>query len=326
MSSLFGKKVCVTGATGFLGSHLLPMLQEAGAEITCIVRKSSNVDKLGCKVAIADLSSGEGLAEAMTGQDIIIHMAALLFGYSYQNYLLSNSVAARQIGLAAREVERVILVSSMAAAGPCSKPPGACENDTPCPVSAYGWSKLLAENILDNYLGEKLVIIRPPIIYGSGDRGLLPVFRGVKRGLAAVPGRSFPVSQIHADDAARAIMACALPGARGIYHISGGAPLEMADFYRAMGKALDRHELAIINVPLPVMGLSAALCGLGGKIGKIFGMRPPSWNPDKYREARAGGWIANDSKIRKELGFEPHTSLAQGMEEAVAGYRVQGLL
>lgn len=326
MSGVYGKKICLTGATGFLGSHLLPILEQAGAEITCIVRKSSNIKNIHHRIAYANLASGEGLREALKGQDILIHMAAMLFGYAYQDYLAGNATAARQIGLAAGDLERVIHVSSLAAAGPSATAPGVAETDIPGPVSAYGWSKLMSESILCNFFGERLVILRPPIIYGSGDRGLLPVFRGVKRGFAAVPGWSFPVSVIHVDDAARAILCCTEEKARGIYHASDGAPLEMADFYRAIGKALGRDKLTIVNIPLPIMGLSAAISGLAGQIGKFFGRRPPNWNPDKYREARAGGWLANDSKIVKEIGFKPQMALADGMKEAVGGYRNQGLL
>ncbi len=93
-----------------------------------------------------------------------------------------------------------------------------------------------------------------------------------------------------------------------------------------MGKALGRDKLTIVNVPLPIMGLSAVISGFAGQIGKFFGSKPPNWNPDKYREARAGGWVANDKKIVKEIGFKPQISLADGMEEAVGGYRNQDLL
>lgn len=61
MSDVYGKKICLTGATGFLGSHLLPFLEQAGAEITCIARKSSNVEHIPHKIAYADLASGKGL-------------------------------------------------------------------------------------------------------------------------------------------------------------------------------------------------------------------------------------------------------------------------
>ena len=76
---------------------------------------------------------------------------------------------------------RFVLVSSLAATGPSDTAPGVDDATPPAPVSAYGWSKMLTEQVLGRALGQSLVTLRPPIIYGSGDKGLLPVFQGVMR-------------------------------------------------------------------------------------------------------------------------------------------------
>ena len=86
-SPLDGKNVLVTGGTGFVGRHLLPRLLAAGAHVTCLTRAASRTGHLPADVAVAraDLRTGEGLAEALAGQDVVIHMAALLFGLGWQD-------------------------------------------------------------------------------------------------------------------------------------------------------------------------------------------------------------------------------------------------
>lgn len=343
---LRGRHVLVTGGTGFLGRHLLPRLLEAEAHVTCLARPGSDVTRLpgGVAVARGDCADGEGLAEALAGQEICIHMAALLFGLGWQDYLRANARAAAQLARAAAgspTLGRLVLVSSLAAAGPSANParaPGAAgAPELPCrPVSAYGWSKLLAEEILGRALGSRLVIVRPPIIYGSGDRGLLPVFRGVARGVAVSPGafRRFPVSVVHADDAAQGVLRACGPTASGAYFLSDGARHDMDGFCQAMGRALGRKRVRVLHLPLSVMAVTAALgSGAGFLAARLARLgacpalrRAPNWNLDKYREARAPGWLCDAGRIMNELGYAPRMDLEAGMAEAVEGYRREGWL
>ena len=356
---LKGVKILLTGGTGFVGRHLLPQLLEAGAHVTCLTRASSSTRGLpqGVAVAQADLASGRGLAEALAGQDMVIHMAALLFGLGWQDYLRANARAAASLAEAIRQsdlaaaahghtgIQRLVLVSSQAGTGPSGAAPGVSDTALPAPVSAYGWSKVLAEQILGRVLGGRMVTLRPPIIYGSGDKGLLPVFKGVMRGVAVSPGfgREFPVSAIHARDMGQAVICACRPEAQGVYHLSDGHAHNMSDFCRGMGAAIDAalarepRKVRIIHMPLPIMALTAALSSAFGitadallsRLPAAFGgrlNRAPNWNLDKYREARQAGWLCDGSRIRRELGFSPCMSLEAGMAEAVEGYRREGWL
>ncbi|MBQ9537435.1 MAG: NAD(P)-dependent oxidoreductase [Desulfovibrionaceae bacterium] len=328
--------ILVSGATGFVGSHLLPLLQKTGANITCLVRKSSNISNLpnGVKWVTADLISGEGLNEAFLDQHIFIHLAALLFGLNWQDYLKANVKSAQNIcavieNLKDRGPKATILVSSLAAAGPCAIPPGLNETCKPAPVSAYGWSKLLVERTWQSSYQGRLVILRPGIIYGSGDRGLLPLFQGVKKGFAVSPGygREFPVSIIHGTDMARAIIKVLEENAQGIYHVSDGQNYTMAQFCSTLGQILRPQGAHIFHIPLSIMHISAALTTLAYQIYArlIHQERGPNWNSDKYLEAKEAGWLLDASRLLS-LGYSPTYALEAGLKEAVSGYKARGWL
>lgn len=331
MPALKNKKILVTGASGFLGRHLLPLLLASGAETTCLARDPKKLTNIDARVVRGDLADGSGLADAVKGQDIVIHMAALLFGLGWRDYLAANSRAATNLVRALDDsAASVVFVSSLAAAGPSAT--GKKETDHPAPVSAYGWSKLMAENII---LGRRpdALIMRPPIIYGSGDRGLLPVFRAAARGFGVSPGarREFPVSIIHADDAARAILTGAEKNASGVYHLADGGEHTMASFCRAIGAVLGK-SVRVLRPPLPLMGASASavsfLAALASRAAALAGREipPPQWNIDKYREAKEEGWVADATKIRADLGFEARIGVEEGTREAALGYANAGWL
>lgn len=331
------KRVLVTGGTGFVGSRVVPMLLRAGAKVTLLCRPSSHAENYPDTVRVVrtDLARGEEILPEMRGCDIFIHMAALLFGLSWRDYLSANCEAAQHLANQLVKAgddgpKKIILVSSLAAAGPCKSPEGRSEDETATPVSAYGWSKLLSENIFRAAAGDRLVVLRPPIIYGSGDTGLLPVYRGLKKGIGVVPGigRSFPVSILHVDDMAQAVFLVCQEKARGIYHLSDGDVWAMADFYMAAALAMGRRAY-MFHLPLWFMALSAGLSTFFAQALKssiAMGRRAPNWNMDKYREAAAPGWVASNRRIVEELGFRPTRDLKSGMEETMEGYRSFNLL
>lgn len=332
---LGGKKILVTGGAGFLGRHLLPRLLANGAQVCCIVRSPKARLPEGVAAIDGDCANVADMERAVRGRDMVIHMAGLLFGTTWRDYLAANASMARNIALAVQKepsARRVVFISSLAASGPSGQSPGRGESMAPAPVSAYGWSKLLAESILAEHLGDRLVILRPPIVYGSGDRGLLPLFRSCGRGYGVSPGH-FPVSAIHAADCASAIILACLPDASGVYHLNDGAVYDMDGICQAIGRAQGRQKVRVLHPPLAFMSASASLSSAGyaaaAGIFRMFGWQapcPPAWNRDKFRESAQAGWLADAGRITGELGFRPGIDINAGMAEAVAGYRREGWL
>lgn len=337
-----GVKIAVTGGSGFLGTHLLPLLAENGADVTSLLRKGSSLAPhvKSIKILRGNCLTGEGLDKLVSDCDILIHMAFLLFGLGWQNYLQTNIRACQNFVAAItalapeKQPQKIIFVSSLAASGPCGKAPGRDESEPASPVSAYGWSKLLCENMLSSAFQDRCVILRPAIIYGSGDKGLLPMFRAASRGIGISPGfrRKFPVSAIHARDASRAIMLACKDTAHGIYHLDDGVPYDMDILCNAMAQATGKKKCRMLHMPLPVMAASASACETAASLARqilpknISGSFTPKWNLDKYREARQTGWLSNSERIRRELGFKAELTLAEGMAEAVKGYHARGML
>lgn len=333
---LKNKKVALTGGTGFLGSYVTKALLEAGAQVSCLARPGSQKRlPQNVRPVIGDCLNAESLVALVKDQDILIHMAALLFGLDWQDYLAANVRATHNIVAACKKAApgpaRIVYVSSLAACGPCATMPGASESAQPEPVSAYGWSKYCSEALL-SALGSRVVIVRPPIIYGAGDKGLLPLFKSIRQtGIGVSPGsfRKFPVSVIHARDAAAAILLAASEKAAGIYHLSDGAAIDMDVFCMAAGNALGKKNTRVLHPPLALMGLAAQASALWAKaVNAVLPgrLRPPAWNPDKFREARQSGWLADSSRIQKELGFKAAMPLAEGLRQTVEGYEAEGWL
>jgi len=319
------QRILLTGGTGFVGRHLARTL--AGrTELACMVRATSRIDLLppGTRLFRADFAKGQGLDAAMEGQDCLIHLAATLFAASWQTYLHDAVLLAKQLGAAARRagIGRIVLVSSLAATGPCAQSPGVTDTAFPAPVSAYGWSKYMAElTFAREFSPAGLVVLRPPIIYGPGDKGLLPYFKTAKCGLIAVPGGAFPVSAVHVQDAVQGVLCCLKPEAQGVYHINDGAEHSMASLGLAMAAAFGRTAL-VLRMPRPLLAASAAIAHLAAGIG----LPPGSWNMDKYREARVEGWLCSATRITAELGYAPSMSLREGMADTIRGYRQLGWL
>ena len=216
-------RVLVTGATGFLGSHVAEQLARQGHAVRVLVRRTSDrtfLQGFEAEEALGEVTQPESLPAVVDGVEAIVHAAGLTKARSAAEFEAVNARATSELARAAAGsgVQRFLYVSSLAAAGPSADGRPRTEEMPLEPISAYGRSKARAEAHVREQVGdERWTIIRPPIVYGPGDRALLPVFRMVACGVVPLVGfGSRHYSLIHVSDLVRGIAeALAHPQAAG---------------------------------------------------------------------------------------------------------------
>ncbi len=337
------EKVLVTGASGFIGYHLVKALIERGNEVTCLVRESSNlsrIEPLGVKLAHGDVTDPASLAPAVHGKDVVYHLAGVVIAFNSAQLHRVNEEGVRNMAAACAGVPNppvLLLVSSVAAAGPAVKGRLRTEEDPPEPVSNYGRSKRAGELAAEEFADRvPITIVRPPIVFGEADVGCLDIFRPIKRfHLHFVPSftrREF--SFLHAADLAQMLILAAeqgrrvsppqdnLPSTAGYYFADSGEHPTYHELGRMIGKAFGyRHTFSVSCFPIAVWAVSA-LSDLGGRIrGK-----PNFLSIDKAREATAGGWACSGKKAADELGFSVAKPLLERFRQTVQWYRNENWL
>src|SRR6476646_2972148 len=191
-------KLAVTGGTGFVGSHLIDIATAAGHQVNALTRREQQ-PRQGVEWIAGDLSTREALERLVDGVDAVIHVAGTIGGQSAAAFEIGN-VAGTLAMLAAATaggVHRFVHVSSLAAREP--------------KLSLYGASKARAEELVQRS-GLEWAVVRPPAVYGPGDRETLELFRMAQIGLMVMPP-SGRLSVIHAHDLSRLLLAAAGPAA-----------------------------------------------------------------------------------------------------------------
>lgn len=318
----------VTGATGFVGRHLIDALTAAGDAVTALVRspsKAAGLAERGVRIAAGDLESPEALRAAARGQDVIYHVAGLVAARSEAEFLSVNrDGTARLVAAASLHGQpRIILVSSLAAAGPSARGNRLSGGEPPRPITAYGRSKLAGEEAL-RAGGLPWTIVRPPAVYGPHDTEMLRVFRAAKLGLAPVFGDgSQELSLVYGPDLGRALAAVGrIAHTTGkVYYACHPEVLTSAAVVRTIGSAMGR---TVRLIPLPRWTARGALA-VTATLARVRG-RPTLLTPDKANEFFAPAWTCDPARLTAATGWHPEFDLAAGAAATVAWYRASGTL
>jgi nucleoside-diphosphate-sugar epimerase len=318
-------KALVTGANGFIGSHLCEELLARGYEVRGLVRTTSDltwIKDLGLEIVYGDLRDPGSLAAAAVGVDVAFHAGAKVRARDTSEYERVNREGTRLIAeaCAARGVRRFVLFSSASAGGSASSPDDpSTEEHEARPVTLYGKGKLGGEQALAA-LKDRLhsVILRFPAVYGPRDRDILMMLKWVKRGVLPVLGKAF--SAVYVKDAVRAAVLAAekdVPSA-SVYYISDGNCYNYEGVADLFENLLGKRPLAV-TVPSWLVRAAGWLSETLSSGGSVF-------NADKAKELTQPCWVCRPERAGRELGFAPAYDLQSGMTETVKWYQEQSWL
>jgi nucleoside-diphosphate-sugar epimerase len=320
-----GGTALVTGASGFVGSHLVERLVAGGTKVRALLREGSSELWLPkselVDVRRVSLRDEFALQQAVDGVRTVYHLAGLTSAPSHDDYYRVNRDATRNIVEAVKRTSpdaTFVLCSSQAAAGPSRGGRPLTEEDAPQPISPYGKSKLEAEHIvLDSSLHAS--VVRPPTVYGPRDRDILEMFRWASRGLAPTVGPyDQKLSMIHVDDLVVALMAAAGADSGSVYFVTDGRVHRRSDLVRTIARAVERSTL---DIRIPV-GLALTWAHVARFAAGLAGVKP-LLTPERIRDFSEPEWTCDDSRARAELGYRSSVAIDEGMRRTANWYREQ---
>ena len=321
--------VFVTGATGFVGTHLVKALLARGDSVTALARRPALAELLGWGNDVRLLKGGLDdeavLRQGCAGMDVVYHVAGKIAARDMAEFMATNRDGTANVLEAARDggARRFLFVSSLAVSGPTEPGRPIDETRPPAPVTDYGRSKLAAE-VLVQAMPLPWTIVRPPVVYGEWDRGTLKIFQLAQRGILPVFGDgSQELSVIHAEDLARALVAAATaPAAAGkVYFAAHPTTTTSRALAVSIAKALGKRSAVIGIPPLVARGVLWA----AGTLAHIAG-KATLLSADKGNEYLAPAWTCRSDALRRDAGWQAEIELETGLRRAANWYREVGWL
>ena len=340
-------RVLVTGATGFIGHHVVETLLERGDRVACLVRPTSDtsglpVDKL--ELRLGDVTDSASLDKAVKDIDVVYHLAGALEARSLAVLNVVNEAGPRNMAASCSHLEKppvLVLLSSLEAAGPDIPGHLRTEQDRSDPVSNYGRSKLAGERVINEFAAVvPITIVRASGVFGEHDRETLEVvkaFRVDGLDLYTVPrAHTTILNLIHAHDLADLLVLAAEKGERiqpsgrapetagqGLYYAADKERMTLGEVVGNVAQATAQSRIRIFSLPI---GFAWIMAGASEAWARIRGRSPGIVNLDKVRSFAAGSFTCSPDKSARQLGFSPSHSLSERLSQTIAWYQEQGWL
>lgn len=332
-------KILITGASGFIGSFLVEEALRQGMDTWAAVRKSSSREYLQDKrinLIELNLSSREELTRQLSGHDFdyVVHAAGVTKCTDKNDFRRINTEGTKNLVEAllalGTPLKRFVYISSLSIMGAIREQQPyteICEDDTPQPNTAYGQSKLEAEQWMDQRLKDTAwpyVILRPTGVYGPREHDYFLMAKSIKQHVDfAVGFKQQDITFVYVDDVVQAVFLALQKGTTGRrYFLSDGQVYRSTTFSDLIHEELGRPWWLRITAPVWVLRI-VTFCG--EYVGRLTG-KPTALNNDKYNIMRQRNWRCDIQPAVNELGYQPHVQLAEGVRRSIKWYKEHGWL
>lgn len=320
-------KALVTGATGFVGSHLVDKLIEKNYEVYCLKRKTSStkwLDGKNVKYVEGDLFSNDALESCIKDMDYVFHVAGVVKAKNKEGFYHGNSDSTKNLLEIAYKVnpglKKFIFVSSLAACGPAKTDKPVDESSVPDPITTYGLSKLKAEEEVFKYRDKfPISIVRPPAVFGPRDTEILIYFKTFSKGLNSVIGFDAKyLSLVYVEDLADGIILAAenniADGQK--YFVCFDKAYNWDEIGSLTSKLLGKKAL---KIRLPHSVLYSV--GYLAELFSTFSSKPATLNIEKCKDITQLRWVCSNEKAKQELGFKAKYSLEESFKKTIDWYK-----
>jgi nucleoside-diphosphate-sugar epimerase len=319
-------KVLLTGASGFVGSHILDALRARDITVTLLLRPNSSRELIAQHLPEVEVRNGSitdpaSLTAALEGISHLLHCAGATKACRERDFYDINQIGTRNVVAAANAratpLKRLLHISSLAVTGPATAARPARETDPLNPLSDYGKSKLAAETEIRERCHAPYTILRPPAVYGPRDQGFFPMFKAVSRHVLPRPSAAQELSLVYVKDLAETVVDCL------DRVVTEGKTYFVANREIVTGRKMAAEIAAQMRrwtVPCPLPAALLWPVCLSQEIFSRLSVRPMLLNLQKYAELRAPGWVCDPSLLERETGVRCATGLQTGIAAALRWY------
>lgn len=335
------RRVLITGATGFVGEHLVQRLVTAGEDVYCLVRdpkraqQSKVIQTYKPTLIQGDVTDPESLKRALSQPfDDVYHLAGEIRAGGVQQLYEVNREGTRHLAQQLTQQQTppvLVFVSSIAAAGPSQGEP-VHEGSVARPVSEYGHSKLAAEEVLRGFATAlPITIVRPSVVFGQNDlKTMLQFFKMGARGILPTPSHyRAHLSLMHVADLCHVLEIICMRGerlggpetdkAQGLYFATAPEALTYAEIAQHMRVIFDQ-PVRSLRIPGQLIQMAA----FAHETMQRMQQRSTLFGQDKAREVRAGQWYCDGSKAIEDLRLRLRVSLRERLLETAHWYYKHG--